>query len=239
MISKMAMEDIDSLADEGIKLTPQEIIRLNAFGLKVERATDAAERYALPRVAMLGKLTLRQPTIGSEIFLQKAAAAYDFASVDTWMTLRILSLSMDQSELPEPYDSTKMNELITALIEELRPLTYEQIITALQYATEGNCHWDGERKPPLKREDDDNDSIKRDDMSLEIGMMHDGLILKIGTIAEIKSLTTSSLRALIDYKREIDSGEAARKNDRNRALVDYYGILDELKKAHKERQSNG
>ena len=72
-------------------------------------------------------------------------------------------------------------------------------------------------------------------MSLEIGMMHDGLILKIGTIAEIKSLTTSSLRALIDYKREIDSGEAARKNDRNRALVDYYGILDELKKAHKER----
>ena len=95
MISKMAMEDIDSLADEGIKLTPQEIIRLNAFGLKVERATDAAERYALPRVAMLGKLTLRQPTIGSEIFLQKAAAAYDFASVDTWITLRILSLSMD------------------------------------------------------------------------------------------------------------------------------------------------
>lgn len=66
-------------------------------------------------------------------------------------------------------------------------------------------------------------------------MLHDGLVLKIGTIAEIKSLTTSSLRALIDYKREIDTGEAARKNDRNRALVDYYGILDELKKAHKER----
>lgn len=95
MISKMAIEDIDSLAEEGIKLTPREIVRLNAYGLKVERSTDAAERYALPRVAMLGKLTLRQPTIGSEIFLQKAAAVFDFDSVDTWLTLRVLSLSID------------------------------------------------------------------------------------------------------------------------------------------------
>lgn len=56
MISKMAMEDIDSLAAEGINLTPQEIIRLNAFGLKVEKGTDAAEQFALPRVALLGEL---------------------------------------------------------------------------------------------------------------------------------------------------------------------------------------
>lgn len=66
-------------------------------------------------------------------------------------------------------------------------------------------------------------------------MMHDGLVLRLGTLSDIKSMTTSSLRALIDYKGEIDYGEVSRKRDRNRALVDYYGVLDEIKKAHKER----
>ena len=139
--------------------------------------------------------------------------------------------------MPEPFDSEKIGELITALIEQLKPLTYEQIITALQYATEGSCHWEGERRPSHKREDDDNDDdLKRDDMSLEVGMMHDGLILRLDTLSEIKSMTTSSLRALIDYKSEIDYGEVSRKRDRDHALIDYYGVLDEIRKAHKERE---
>ena len=43
MLSKMAIEDLESFAAEGIAPSPQEIIRLNAYGLRVERATDAAE----------------------------------------------------------------------------------------------------------------------------------------------------------------------------------------------------
>ena len=95
MISKMAMEDIDSLAAEGINLTPQEIIRLNAFGLKVEKGTDAAEQFALPRVALLGKLAIRQPTIGSEIWFSQASQVYDIEETGTYSIIRAYSLSKE------------------------------------------------------------------------------------------------------------------------------------------------
>lgn len=129
-----------------------------------------------------------------------------------------------------------MRELIDALIEKLKPLTHEQIITALQYAIEGNSHWSGEKRPKGKKKDDDESSVALDDdASVHLGVLHDGLVLGLGTIAELKSLTTSTLHALISYKSCMEYGETARKSDRDKALVDYYGVLDEIKEAHREK----
>ena len=57
MISKMAMEDIEALRGEGITVTPEEAIRLNAFGLKVERNAESSEFYAMPRASVRGDVT--------------------------------------------------------------------------------------------------------------------------------------------------------------------------------------
>lgn len=53
MTSKMAMEDIRALQDEGCVVQPEEVCRLNALGLKLEKRPDF--RFAaLPRVALCG-----------------------------------------------------------------------------------------------------------------------------------------------------------------------------------------
>lgn len=69
MVSKMAISDIEALKEDGIELTPQEIIRLNAFGLKVERNTESSEYSVPPRVSILGDVAFHEPTIGSEIWM--------------------------------------------------------------------------------------------------------------------------------------------------------------------------
>ncbi len=238
MISQMAMEDIDSLAEEGIKLTPQEIIRLNAFGLKVERGTDTAERFALPRVAVLGKLTLRQPTIGSEIWMSQASQVCETSSAETFLVLRLYSLSKDQSQLVDPYDRDKLLEELTAMKEVILPFTYEQVTGALDYVVAGLNHFDGEKKSTRRRkdeEDDDNIEDFDDEYScIEIGMLKDGMVLKLGTLQELKTMTTSGLQMLLQYATEVKYYESAYKSNKNKRLIEYYSVLEDIKDNHKK-----
>ena len=91
MVSKMAMEDIEALREEGIEVTPEEIIRLNAFGLKVERNTDSSEYSIMPRVAILGDVVFYEPTIGSEMWFNNVSKVFDLDDYQTYFQLRVYS----------------------------------------------------------------------------------------------------------------------------------------------------
>ncbi len=240
MVSKMAMEDIESLHEQGIDLTPQEIIRLNAFGLKVERATDSVEHFALPRVAILGNIVLREPTVGSEIWMHKAGQVFDMTHVDTWTTLRVYSLSKDQAELPDPFDKKKMSDEIQSLVMLLKPYTFNQMITALNYAVQGDLPWNGEDRGKKKTcEDEDGEELDDENSCVEVGMLNNGMVLRLGSIEEMKGLTTSTMHMLIQYKSEIDFMEASVKDHKNQRLGNYYLVLDEIKEAHMKGKDNG
>lgn len=68
MVSKLAMEDIESLMEEGCVVRPSDVIRLNALGLKLEKRPDF-RMSTLPRVAMCGDVRFVQPTIEQDMFL--------------------------------------------------------------------------------------------------------------------------------------------------------------------------
>lgn len=75
MTSKMAMEDVRALQDEGCVVPPEDVVRLNALGLKIEKKPDF--RFAtLPRVALCGNVLFREPSIGAEIFLDSLREIY-------------------------------------------------------------------------------------------------------------------------------------------------------------------
>lgn len=63
MISKLAKQTIEKWQSEGLKPTFDDVIRLNALGLKVEHGSEACEFSAVPRVAFLGDYTLFEPTV--------------------------------------------------------------------------------------------------------------------------------------------------------------------------------
>lgn len=71
MTSKLAIEDIEALIDEGCVVHPSDTIRLNALGLKMEKLPDF-RLAAMPRVAVIGDIVLRQPTIEQDIFIDDA-----------------------------------------------------------------------------------------------------------------------------------------------------------------------
>lgn len=53
MTSKLAMEDIETLIEEGCIVHPSDVVRLNALALKIEKRPDF-RLATLPRVALCG-----------------------------------------------------------------------------------------------------------------------------------------------------------------------------------------
>ena len=94
MISEMAMEDIEALRADGIEVTPRDVVRLNALGLKVERAERASSDFAMPRVAFLGRMPLREPTIAAELWFDETGHVFDHEDGDTILLLRAFSMSV-------------------------------------------------------------------------------------------------------------------------------------------------
>jgi len=88
MVSEMAMEDVEQLESEGIKLTPREVIRLNAYGVRAQKNSDLAELSHLPRAAVLNGIGFSEPTIGADIWLHEVARVMDLEDFQTFAIVR-------------------------------------------------------------------------------------------------------------------------------------------------------
>lgn len=72
MTSKLAKSEIEKWWSEGLHPSVDDIIKLNALGLKVEKGSEAYNFAACPRVAFLGDWTLFEPTVGKRIWMDTA-----------------------------------------------------------------------------------------------------------------------------------------------------------------------
>lgn len=72
MISTIAKSTVEQWQSEGLKPTFDDIVLLNALGLKVERSSDMYCFAASPRVAFLGDNVLREPTVGKRAWMDEA-----------------------------------------------------------------------------------------------------------------------------------------------------------------------
>lgn len=68
MTSQMAMDDIRQLKKQGVDVDPEDVVRLNALGLKITEDPDC-ELAALPRVATIEGVMFRQPSVAKDILL--------------------------------------------------------------------------------------------------------------------------------------------------------------------------
>lgn len=240
MTSRIAQEDAEQLEEEGIKLTFPEWTRLNAFGLKVERDTQATDLYALPRVAIIGEVSFREPTLGSEIWFNEASRLFNMDNPDTYLILRAYSLSMPQNELPDSGNQQVIMEGMKALVEKLKDKTMTSIADALLYTVEGNKPHDAEPKAhDRKKDDEEEEMFDAENSCFEIGVLNNGILYSLGGVNELKGMTTSRLLALVQYKKMMKFG-SMKKESEARALGEYYAVLEEIKENHKnEVKDNG
>ncbi len=238
MVSEMAMEDAERLEGEGVRLTPREIVRLNAYGLKAQKDSDLAELSQLPRAAVLNGVGFREPTIGADIWLHEAARTMDLEDFQTFAVVRAVQLSRKWSDLPDPLDAEGVRKACEEMKTRLRGTTFRQLLAVLEYVVTGNSAEASERGPGESGEGgedgrEDSSCPPSDDVDFCMGVLSEGTILEIGPISDLKGMTLSHLQALIAYKNALKYGP--NKAAEARRLGDYCRVLEEIREAHGKR----
>lgn len=229
MISRMAMTDIETLRSEGLDVSPRDVVRLNALGLKVERAARAAEFVAVPRLAFLGDISFREPTIGDEEWLAIAGQSFNLDDCDTETLVLAACLSTPFVELPDPRDRRAVMKLLKRFRRgPVRRYTCAQLVAALEYAMYGDDASTGELPPPRGEEPEKGESAFCR-QPLWVGVLRDGIALRLGTAAELRALTASQLHALVQYACELKADGRSKEAARSSALGDYLRTLDEVR----------
>ena len=205
MVSEMAMEDVEALRASGGDVPPRDAVRLNALGLKVERASHAPDFAAVPRTAELCGLVFREPTIAAEAWMEEACGVFDDEDWQTVLLLRALSLSKPSAALPDPSDAA-----------------------AVGYALHGNDARALEYPEPPAREAEDV-AGEEEGVPVWAGVLYRGAVLRLGTVEELRRMRESELLSLVVCAEAAAYGERWRKSRHARALGEYLRALDAVK----------
>lgn len=236
MISKSAKADIEDMWDAGLRPSFDDIIRLNALALRVERAKGGFALNTLQRVAFLGEVAFREPTIGADIWLDEAARLFDAGQAETFMVLRAVSLCMPFDALPDAADEAAVLKCVEEMRERLGFATMRQIAAAIGYAVHGFSPDYGEDPVPAKGGEDE---IPGEDVSFAVGVLHHGMALRLGSVADLKSLSVRVLDEMIMRAISVSSGENARKYSASAAEDDYLRTFDAIKARLEMERSDG
>lgn len=227
MVSEMAMEDIAQMRADGVSVTDRDVIRLNALALRVERNPDAASTSELPRVAFLGDVAFREPSLAAELWMVDAGRHFDCRDSATFLALRAYSLTRTPDELPDPLDLRKVRGAVRAFCRrDIGAFTVRQVMAAIEYATEGSDPAWGEHPAPdpdAKPAAAGGERVE----AFEAGILADGVALKLGTLRELSHLTESQMLAMIHAKLR---SKGAEDNERkSQAVMEYERTKDEIK----------
>lgn len=256
MLSLTARDDINELTAQGARLSPAEVVRLNALALKFERGPMAFDTWALPRAAFCGSLTFREPTLGHQLWLVNISRSFKTETdAITYFIVEAFALSRDYKALPDWHDPAKCKKEIDRFVEkELSPFTMRQVRNALSYVQFGQDSTALESPPPAeKREKYESPEDAADLAACDIkpdtprtvwaAILHDGLSAGLGvSIEEAAGMTLPQFMALEDSVRRRLDRDAGKSDDDSidAAKVDYWRALEEIRTKHEnEISGNG
>ena len=239
MVSKMAMEDVRALEKKGVRLSFEDIVKLNALGVKCESSDQSSQFFNLPRCAFLGSdekmVVFREPTISQSIWFENALRMFNEDDGTTLFLLRAYSM-LDGVELPRWNDLDGVRDALKKfLVETIAPFTTRQVLACIDYCLYGDNADDGEtpEKPHEERSDDEDDGID-ERFSVEIGVIHKAQALRLGiSLSDMMKMTKSGLCAVIDHALQHD-GQETFKQKRNDAIGAYYSTLESIKQKHEQ-----
>ena len=155
MISDTFRHDYERMTAEGVKFTPEDIIRLNALALKVKLSGKAFGAAHLPRAIFLddggvfrAPLVLRQPTLAHELWIERTGAFMNLADNRTFRLVYAFALSREAIALPSPLDRRRVVKAVFSFASRrLGRLTYRQLADAIDYVLFGPDWMAGEIPP--------------------------------------------------------------------------------------------
>ena len=156
MTSRLAKETVSKWKAEGLDPTFEDIIRINALGLKVERGDSAYEFGAVPRMAFLGEYVFHEPTVAKRIWLDEALQLVKRDYLNQ-LCLTAYALHTPAKELPQLYDVREIEKAMEGFRDEiLLKFTETQIMTCIEYVLKGDDPTAGEDYTEQEEHDDQN-----------------------------------------------------------------------------------
>lgn len=207
MVSPTAIADIKAAISSGVVFTPEEIIRLNALGLRYDYTKSGAEMRIMPRLAWLGDVAFREPTIGHEIWMYESSDVFNLEDGETRIKVRAFCLATDPLKLPSfSLGREKIESAVKEFCEQrISQYTLGQVATALVFAEYGDTQVAREypeARPLTKKQ---KKQVHQDgDYCYEVGLLRNGILLKIGSPDELKGMTVSELETLVEETMKID-----------------------------------
>lgn len=236
MVSDTAKLDVEDLLEKGLRPTFEDIIRLNALALKVERARSGFALNVLPRVSFLGSVAFREPTVGAEIWFDSASRLFAVDDPETFILLRALALCRPQEDLPDPVDERAVVAAVQDMRASLAFATIRQISSAIGYVVHGFRPESCEPAEAMKRESVEESS----DTSYAVGLLYQGMALRLGSAADIKALPIHAIEEMTRRAIQEKAGMNVRKAAISIAEDDYLRTLDAItERLEKESLSNG
>lgn len=192
MISQLALGDIEEMASQGIVLTPEEVVRLNAFGLRVESAKNPDAVVNAPRCVELGGRIFREPTVQVLLWMKEVAGRLA-SNEESWNAMLLFACA--HADEPGFFDRAEMREAATiereveGLLRSL-PATQSQVLAALVYLRFGDAPDSGEAPPEGVKLHDVGD-VLYSDLAEAAGLT--GI-----SLAELKTLVRRGLRQTLE-----------------------------------------
>lgn len=237
MTSKLAIEDIEEIIRQGGTVSPSDVIKLNALGLKI---TDdpTYELAALPRAASLEGVLFKQPTIEQDMFLDDAARVYN-ADKSTILALEAYVLAHEEVEWKELRTPKLFAVKVGAWVKaNLGKVTADQLRRVLDYCLYGVDPDTGEMPVLMADEKEQIKSGIGTDKSWALAKYLHATSIGIDSPAALRA-TSPQLAAMIERAYLINKIPMSNKD--TSATAEYYMTLDDVKKRafEKKEVTNG
>ena len=237
MVSQLAMEDIHALIEEQCIVNPEDVIRLNALGLKLEKRPDF-RLATLPRVALCEGVMFIQPNIAQDMFLDQICQVFD-KSPGTVLALEAYVLAHnDQSWDNMPRFPTIFALKCTRWIKKhLGKATADKVRNAIDYVKYGMNPADGEFPVYVTDETFEKWYLSNTAMS---GALRDYMLAcSLGIASDAaKAATSPQLKAMIERAYMLNEHDIS--DDEKYLTAQYYKTLEEIKsKCKKTEVKNG
>lgn len=235
MVSKLAEEDIEALLDEGCVIHPSDIIRLNALGLKIEKSPDF-RLASLPRIAIVGDVILRQPTIAQDIFLDDAAQVL---SNDPATALALETYVLAHPD--ESFDKLKHPFLFSLkckawMKRKLGNQLATEVRRAVDFCLFGVDPRNGESPVYMSDKNDKKIMLPDSPLSSALRLWFSATSMGIDSVSALRA-TSPQLEAMIERAWFLNSlGKCS--DDEKELTAEYFATLEEIKKkAYSERDA--
>lgn len=241
MTTDLFKKDYRQLTAQGIELTPEDIVRLNALAVKVSLSRRAASNAHLPRTAFLprlgwwrGEIVLREPTIAHDLWLEQVSTYVNVYDERNFYFVHGYMLSRPAERLPDAFRARRViRKVFSYAAKRLALYTPGQLSSAVDYVLFGSDWTTGEHGPEPSTNHQPSTTNQQPPTTV-LGLIVESRAIRLPiTLAEAREMTASELAEAI-LRAKTRDGTFDEDAAYNQAMGEYVRARNEIRKRNEK-----